>query len=210
MNALGYITKKFTADLTTKSPIKLTNINRTTMAQTLNELGYKVGAEIGVAEGYHAKILCDEIPDLKLYCVDVWQKYPGYSEYEGIEDIYKEAKTRLARYNCTLIKKFSKDAAQNFDDNSLDFVYIDAAHDFENVAIDVSEWSKKVRVGGIVFGHDFKRSKRHIVDVKDVIPGFCYAKGISPWFELANDIRDDTFGRDNPGWMFVRQKADKL
>lgn len=45
----------------------------------------------------------------------------------------------------------------------------------------VCEWAKKVRVGGIVFGHDYKgHSKRpYVREVKYVIPSYCYAKGVT-------------------------------
>ena len=106
------------------------------------------------------------------------------------------------------------DATADFADGSLDFVYIDGAHDFKNVACDICEWSKKVRVGGIVFGHDYKRSipgkSKYPVDVKDVVQAYMYSQGIRPWFVLTNDIRDPKFGRDNPGWMFVRTESDRI
>lgn len=209
-STIDYIIKKFNLDTRRKPPIAIHNINRTIMARVLGELGFRQGAEIGVAEGYHAKVLCGNNPGVKLYCIDIWEKYPGYEEYSNPEKCYQEASERLDPYNCVFIRKFSMDAVQDFADNSLDFVYIDGAHDFKNVVDDVCEWSKKVRIGGIVFGHDFKRTKKNVVDVKDVIPAYCYAKQIKPWFILTNDLRDPTFGQDNPGWMFVRQETDKL
>ncbi len=213
MNTLKHITQKFGLDISGKPPIEIHNINRTIMAKTLKELGFKEGAEVGVAEGYHAKVLCDENSGVKLHCVDVWKKYPGYSEYENIKEIYLETKKRLKPYNIVFHKKFSMNAVKDFADNSLDFVYIDGAHDFKNVADDICEWSKKVRVGGIVFGHDYKRSSsrsRFRVHVKDVVDAYMYSHSIRSWFVLKNDIRDKTFGPDNPGWMFVRQETDLL
>ena len=109
------------------------------------------------------------------------------------------------------------DAVEDFEDNSLDFVFIDGAHDFKNVAMDICEWAKKVRPGGIVYGHDYKRwnprsyvGKRYTVDVKDVVQAYMYSKGINPWFALENEIPDPKFGRDNPCWMFVRQEKDLI
>ena len=46
-------------------------------------------------------------------------------------------------------------AIKDFEDNSLDFVYIDGNHDFVHFTNDMYWWSKKVRVGGIVSGHDY-------------------------------------------------------
>jgi hypothetical protein len=169
--------------------------------------------EVGVAQGDHAKMLCDQNPGVKLYCVDVWEKYPGFREYtDRITKYFEEAKEKLKPYDTVIVKKFSMDAVKDFADGSLDFVYIDAAHDFKNVTDDVCEWAKKVRIGGIVFGHDYKEQSKgpYVRDVKYVIQAYCYAKSIRPWFVLKNGIKDEVFGWDNPGWLFVRQEGDKL
>lgn len=212
-STLEYIVKKFNLDIGPKPPIEIRDVNRTIMAETLTELNFKVGAEVGVAQGDHALMLCRKNPGVKLYCIDVWARYGGFREYtDRIDKYFLEAQEKLKPYNAVMVKKFSMDAVSDFADNSLDFVYIDAAHDFKNVTDDVCEWAKKVRVGGIVFGHDYKsRSKgSYVRDVKYVIPSYCYAKDIRPWFVLANGIRDDVFGRDNPAWLFVRQDTDRL
>lgn len=212
-STLEFILNKFNPSLAARGGTEIHHINRTLMAQTLAELGFTTGAEVGVAEGYHAKVLCDSHPDLKLFCVDIWEKYPDYSEYATIEQIYPKALALLKSYNCVVIKKFSMDAVKDFAPKSLDFVYIDGAHDFKSVADDICEWSKIVRVGGIVFGHDYKRSSRRSRfknDVKDVVDAYMYAHNISPWFVLTNDIKDPNFGPDNPGWMFVRQETDLI
>lgn len=214
-NTLDIIISKFGLDVSQKSPVEIRNINRTIMAQTLGELEFKVGAEIGVAQGDHAKLLCEENPDLKLYCIDIWKPYFGYNEYtDRITRYYREAKDKLAPHKTIFIKKYSMEAIYDFADESLDFVYIDGAHDFKSVADDICEWTKKVKMGGIVFGHDYKRSRdtggKYPVDVKDVVQAYTYSHSIAPWFVLKNDIRDPKFGRDNPGWLFVRQKTDRI
>lgn len=213
-NTLSHIIDRFSIDVSQKPPININGVNRTIMAKFLGELGFKVGAEVGVAQGDHAKTLCDENPGVKLYCVDIWGQYPGYNEYtDRIDRYYKEAEAKLSPYNTAFVKKFSMDAVKDFADESLDFVYIDGAHDFKNVADDISEWTKKVKIGGIVFGHDYKRSRdthgKYPVDVKDVVQAYTYSHSIAPWFVLTNDTRDPKFGRDNPGWLFVRQDTDR-
>jgi predicted O-methyltransferase YrrM len=45
-------------------------------------------------------------------------------------------------------------AASRYADNSLDFVFIDAAHDLESVTKDIAAWWPKVREGGLLAGHD--------------------------------------------------------
>ncbi len=49
----------------------------------------------------------------------------------------------------------SLEAVLGFDDESLAFVYIDAAHDYDNVKADILAWMPKVKKGGILAGHDY-------------------------------------------------------
>lgn len=188
-------------------------INRTIMAQSLVEVGLKYGVEIGVAEGMHSKVLLDVGCDI--FGVDCYQKYLGYEEYKNPEDMCEKMLKFLSPYGdqFRLIKKFSIDAVKEFAPNAqIDFVYIDGGHDFLNVAQDIALWAPLVKPGGIVFGHDFKHrakrdGKRYSVHVKPVVEAYMAAYDIKSWFILPNDIKDPTFGHDNPGWMFIREEG---
>jgi predicted O-methyltransferase YrrM len=214
VNTIEYVGKKFELDLNQKPPINILKTNRTIVAQTLAELGFTVGAEIGVADGKHAEILCKNIPELKLYCVDIWESYPDYIEYvERIDRYYRMALRRLQPYNCVFVKKFSMDAIKDFEPESLDFVYIDGAHDFKNVAMDICEWSKKVKVGGIIYGHDYKRRhNKYTIEVKDVVQAYAYAKELRPWFVLGmpGNRNDGMYCEGVQSWMYVRTETDKV
>jgi predicted O-methyltransferase YrrM len=48
----------------------------------------------------------------------------------------------------------SVDAAKAFPDQSLDFVFLDAAHDYESVGADIEAWLPKIKNGGVIAGHD--------------------------------------------------------
>ena len=92
-----------------------------------NKLGFKKGAEIGVAEGYFSEAMFKAIPDLELYCVDIWHPYRGNrwsGSRERNESHFKKATERLSKYNTHIIKEMSMDAVKHFKDGSLDFVFI--------------------------------------------------------------------------------------
>jgi SAM-dependent methyltransferase len=55
----------------------------------------------------------------------------------------------------TPIRESSLNASRLFEDNSLDFVFIDAAHDYQSVKNDILNWYPKVKKGGIIAGHDY-------------------------------------------------------
>jgi hypothetical protein len=212
MNALDYVAKKYKINLGPGSPIEIPNVGRDNLAELFAELGFLNGIEVGTENGLYAEVLCKANPKLKLTCVDSWKAYPGLTEYVAqtrIEAAYQEAKRRLSKYNCKLIRAFSMDAVKNIPDNSLDFVYIDANHAFNYVMEDLTEWSKKVRVGGIVSGHDYfpPRANAEVkCDVIEALHDFTIKEAITPWFILGNkwvkmpgEIRDKY-----RSWMWVK------
>lgn len=214
-DTLEYIGEKFDLNLhQRRMPIYIRAINRKIMAETLNELQLTEGAEIGVAQGNHARLLCENIIGHHLYCIDPWRPYEGYNEYvDRIEEYYQKAMITLRGFNCSYMREFSMDAVKKFRDNSLDFVYIDGAHDFKNIAMDLCEWTKKVRVGGIVFGHDYKRRyHKYVVQVKSVVQAYMYDHAIKPWFVLGERTNrsDGMYKEGSQSWMFVRQDTDRL
>ena len=177
----------------TKSPIDIPGGRWKGLCKLFAELNFNVGAEVGVEYGYFSEFLCKANPNLKLYCIDAWTTYSGWNDYnnqERLSEAQEQAVERLAQYNCEIIKAYSMDAVKTFDDNSLDFVFIDGAHDMQNVVNDISEWSKKVRKGGIISGHDYFRSKgRYCNDVVSTVNAYTYTKHINPWFVVRGDQR---------------------
>lgn len=201
MNTLPFLCTRFSVTPDNKQ-VDLP-ISRADLALLFADLGFTRGVEIGVERGLYSEVLCQSIPGLQLSSIDMWQTYPAYREHvhqDKLDRFYAEAQTRLAPYNTQLIKAFSVDASREFEDGSLDFVYIDAAHDFLNVTQDLYHWSRKVRVGGIIAGHDFKREKndRYTNHVKDVVQAWAYSHSIRPLFIVRGD--------HSPSWFWVREK----
>jgi len=134
---------------------------RVDLAKLFGNMGFKFGAEIGVCQGKFSRVFCWNIPNVKLYCIDTWEvdKNDPWDYGEAHSVHYERAKKILAPFDAILIKKKSMDAVKTFADNSLDFVYIDSNHTYEYTLQDITEWSKKVRSGGIISGHDYYNMK---------------------------------------------------
>jgi predicted O-methyltransferase YrrM len=125
-----------------------------------NFLTLQTGAEIGVFEASTSTHLLRSFPQLKLICVD---PFADYSKNESDKTADKmsacetTARTRLAEFTdrVTIIKDYSVSAAHIVQDQSLDFVFIDAIHTQEAVLQDLTAWYPKIRAGGLIAGHDF-------------------------------------------------------
>jgi len=122
-----------------------------------NYNGGLVGCEIGVASGNNALSMLRNLPIKKLYLVDPYIHYDGYSLYD-MDDLRKRVNYRLKEYKNKIIwlKKKSEEIADDIDICSLDFIYIDGNHDYNFVNKDIRMAWEKTKKGGIIGGHDFE------------------------------------------------------
>ncbi len=88
---------------------------------------------------------------------------PGYDE----EDINSQEKRLMLARDLFLLRFMddpkvsqlqipSTEAAHRFEDHSIDFVYLDAGHNYQAVKTDIETWLPKVRSGGFIAGDDYK------------------------------------------------------
>jgi len=132
-----------------------------------------IGAEIGVFTGKHALQILNRLPNLvKLYLVDPYEEYQGYSPPrireivqgpKNAQRLLDESNVDPSRYEW-VIAHFSADVVPEF----LDFVYIDGNHQFNAVAFDIKEAKKAVRNGGIIGGHDYREGNGVSKAVREV------------------------------------------
>ena len=128
----------------------------------------EIGSYLGKSTCYLADLILNSGKDIRLDLVDRWdmiyhdsvpfvnsqamsksERYQSY--YACLENIFQYAKY----IKIFPIRMLSIDAATLYEDNSLDFVFIDADHDFSNVMDDLSAWYPKVKPGGTIAGHDY-------------------------------------------------------
>jgi len=198
MNTLQFIADKYKVDVS-KNLIELPIGRWHEFPILLKELGFNKGVEMGVYRGEYSEALCKANPDLDLTGIDAWKVYKGYKDYTNPDlehGVYEEAQERAKQWGFKLIKAFSLDVVGQFADESLDFVFIDGNHDFRHVVDDVDEWSKKVKKGGIVSGHDFYKNPHQGFGVREAIPAWCEYKNIKPLFGLMLE--------HCPSWMYVK------
>ncbi len=218
MNTLDFILTKYNVK-GAKNPIEISCSRLVSLPRLFKQLGFTIGAEIGVARGYFMQKLCQRVPNLKMYAIDAWALWDGATSGETqrkMERLYQDAKQRLEPFNCQIIRDWSIKAVKQFADESLDFVYIDASHDYKNVRDDISEWSKKVRKGGIVAGHDYIEPEEFTFgnynhdnyDVNKAVDDFVKENNINPLFVFTKDAPSNRLinARKDfaPSWFYVK------
>lgn len=198
-----YLQEHYEANYESESPIRLLNFERENLPELFKHLGFRRGAEIGVAAGANSILYCREIPNLELICVDAWIPFQTYrsgrpqtKRLMNHENNYKLAKQLLADYNVTFMVMDSMEAVKQIPENFLDFVYIDANHYYKYVMNDLIEWSKRVRPGGIVAGHDYLMARS--IDVEMAVNEYTKKNEIKRWFITPTGIK---FKQASYFWM---------
>lgn len=124
----------------------------------------KTGAEIGVAFGGHAEALLKNTGIIKLHGVDPYLHRDGYDDpmnfsQSQFDSLYNYTINRLSLFGdrYSHIRKESIVAVKDICDE-IDFVYIDAEHSYNGVYTDICTWFPKIRIGGLIAGHDYGHS----------------------------------------------------
>ena len=147
------------------------------------------GVEIGVKEGEFSETLLTYWRGRHLISVDPWLQ-DAADTYVDIANVQQSQHERFYATTCARLEPFagrssvwrmtSLEAAARIPRHSLDFVYIDARHDFQSVLEDLDAWFDKVRPGGIVAGHDYLDGSLPAGEfgVKSAVDAFFMARSI--------------------------------
>jgi hypothetical protein len=130
----------------------------------LSRLGlHGTAVEVGVQSGLYSDVILSGWNGSLLISVDPWlQADDDYVDIANVpqasqEDLYQETLALLAKHGprSSVWRMPSEEASRATDDASVDFVYLDARHDYESVKADLAAWYRKVRPGGVIAGHDY-------------------------------------------------------
>jgi hypothetical protein len=144
-----------------------------------------IAVEVGVWRGDYSRLIVGALAPTKFYGVDPYQIFEDYKDQpDPVEFANQQNLDRLhdrvvnnyrSLPGTSLMRSTGIQAAQQFDDNSIDFVYIDGDHTYEFVSKDIAAWWPKVRAGGILSGHDYTPGnprKGHVYGVIEAVTEF--------------------------------------
>lgn len=145
----------------------------------LNLPSNSTAVEVGVFRAYNlVKILenCNLIS--KIYGVDKYEPYVDYIEVptntvdqEKINRVragaYKEISLSKDKDKIVLLETDSISASKLFEDNSLDFIFLDSYLTKEDVEMDIDAWYPKLKQGGVFAGHDWEPDNQVDLAIKE-------------------------------------------
>ncbi|MDA5556400.1 class I SAM-dependent methyltransferase [Shimia sp. MMG029] len=111
-----------------------------------------IGIELGVAGGWYSRRLMETGLFKELYGVDLYGDHHDTAEY------IKALKNVGMGKPYWLLRMSFEQALDAFPDEFFDFVYIDGyAHTGEERGKTMFDWFAKVKVGGMIAGHDYHK-----------------------------------------------------
>lgn len=138
--------------------------------------GATIAVEVGTWKGRSAEAILQGSTG-KLYCVDSFVGDPSEHVKRRwfnvpIADVKAAWRERLSRFGdrVELLEMDSVDAATYLAGEVgpfVDFVFIDACHNYDYVRRDVHHWAPLIRPGGLLCGHDYDER-----GVRDAVNGF--------------------------------------
>lgn len=130
--------------------------------------------ELGVFAGRSTAVMASicKQKDIEYYAIDNFSgsanKNDEATKHQQNRDIRKLFETNMKIMKLTdsmmVIQTDSIKAATLFEDDTVDFCFIDADHAPQAVQKDIEAWWSKIKKGGFIAGHDYQSHLRPVVD----------------------------------------------
>ena len=157
------------------------------------DLFVEVGCWLGKSTCYLAEAIKLSGKDIKLYAVDTWngsdeEEHKKWIQQNGEDSVFLRfirhmLWAEIMEYIVPL-RLESVNAAQIFNDSSLQFVFLDADHHYPSIRADIDAWLPKIQKGGYIGGHDYNPENPHAAGIVQAVKetfGDDYAQRDNSW-----------------------------
>jgi predicted O-methyltransferase YrrM len=136
--------------------------------------------EVGSWKGRSTVAICEVLarnPGARVFAVDSFQGDPEILRRLEARGVEAEFRANTVGFGDVLepIVADSVEAAERFDDSSLDCVFIDADHRYGSVLADIKAWTPKLKPHALLCGHDFGRTSVTLAARR------CFGRNIQQW-----------------------------
>jgi SAM-dependent methyltransferase len=128
-------------------------------------------AEIGVDRAEWAGIFLQRWIGHEYWGIDPYRPYRDMPWNRESDYLFAVDKLKRFSHRGKLIRDESLTVAATFERHSLDFIYIDGAHDYTSVRDDIRAWWPVLQPNGILAGHDWTEQAVH-AGVKEAVGEF--------------------------------------
>jgi len=197
-----------------------------------------IGVELGVAEGDFSLALLRGTALAELHLVDLFEPLAGdpswwvreakeaaaaaaasggggaaaaaapSSPVDALRARLEAEAGAAAAARAVVVRSLTADAAARFSDGTLDFVYVDASHDYASVRADLRAWWRKLRPGGLMAGNDYHTgyvpAARAVFGVADAVDEFFAMRRVRVLKTVSYDPERDMA----PDWYALKCGGD--
>ena len=137
--------------------------NREELLDIISNYKPSITAEVGTARGDFSYEILSRIPTIKKhYIIDLYAHQDNYQDSHNFSDEEQQNQLSICRQKLELFQDktsfqigFSTEMSRNINNEELDFVYIDARHDYWGCMQDLISYWPKLKTGAIMSGHDY-------------------------------------------------------
>jgi predicted O-methyltransferase YrrM len=153
--------------------------------------------ELGSFHGRSARAMLDN-SNAHIWCVDSWRGASGDTQVgkRPTEDDFNTFLGNLkdVLHRVTVLKSYTYEVVSQLQKDFFDLVFIDADHSYEAVRFDIINYAPKVKLGGLLCGHDYSRNWPGVVRAVQELLTAPQTSGSVLWW-----------ARREKGWLFTRQ-----
>ena len=129
------------------------------LGELLKQMKDPVVVEIGCSEGHTTEWFLQSNPTLRITSIDPYENYMDWNGrfLNDRQEFYEKTMKQLSVYGdrFRMFRDYSDNVVNEFEDESLDLLFIDGLHTYEQVLIDSRNYYSKVKTGSIFSGHDY-------------------------------------------------------
>lgn len=122
----------------------------------------EVGTWKGMSASYMAVEIINSGKNIKFDCIDTWE----YTDLQNdinqsmFNNLYETFLNNIepVKHIVNPVRCLSWEGALLYENKSLDFIFIDAAHDYDSVVKDINAWLPKLKSSGVLAGHDYRNA----------------------------------------------------
>lgn len=172
----------------------------------------EIGSWRGRSSVYMAVEIINSQKKIKFDCIDPfyfekyykeglnqYQQNPYYIDDYDFDKVYLDFLENIKPVNHIInhIKDFSTNASKLYKNNSIDFVFLDGNHLYKSVIADIDHWLPKIKIGGIISGHDFWNEEHYL-----------YQEGVNK--AVVEKFGNNITITDDGCWYFEKKENNKL
>lgn len=160
----------------------------------------EIGTFLGRSLSYLAVEIINSGKNIRLDAVDTWEGSPLEPFQQEQNEVMNKTlyddflkNIEPVKNHINVVKSDSVEASKLYEDESLDFIFIDASHHYEFVKADIQAWYPKLKKGGYIGGHDYDPPSRT-------------PNGIHGVFQAVNEIFPGDFDVvDEVSWIHLKK-----